>query len=1002
MVHGKQCMNRPVIRKLISPVMMAVFFLLCWLFIIQFHHYQVYLQKTMERYIEEIPGRINRLIHEQAKGLGGTVETLVYQKNLREALHNEDADYLLTRYRYLYQIFENNFGITHFYFHNAERVNLLRLHKPEKNGDLVDRFTAKEAEETRKASWGIELGPLGTFTLRYVKPVYYQGELAGYIELGKEIEEVLGTIASAPEIGLAVIIRKELLSRQQWESGMSFLKRKTHWDAMEDQVLIYYSEEINPEELASFLEEQIDNRYEDFHSIEMRGRASHLAAVPFLDVSGRVTGDLIILHDYSNEKDIFSRFILINGSVTLVILILAYIFFRSLLKKTDAIIQDQQNKLVDQSLFIKSLLDSASTPIFYKGGNGKYIGCNRAFEDFLDLPEAKLIGKTDRDIMGEDYYRVHTNKDRELFSGGGNQAYQCELKTKANVRSVIFNKAVFRDSSGKQAGLVGVITDITEQKEIEEELRDAKIAAEAAAQAKTLFLANMSHEIRTPMNGVLGMTELLRDTPLDTDQREYTDIIYNSAGALLTVIDDILDFSKIETGRLELDKIDFDLRTTVESVNDLLSLKAHKKGLEYLCIIDQAVPRYLRGDPGRIRQILINLLGNSIKFTKDGEVALHIEGKGETDTTCFVRFSVRDSGIGMTKEQQEHLFKPFTQADSSITRKYGGTGLGLTISYRLCGMMGGELKAESEPGKGTEFSFTLPLEKSGKTPAAREPRDELVLKGVRVLIVDDNDNNQKILSKELKKWGSHPVSVTNGDDALESLRQGIEDGDPYRIAVIDFQMPGMDGAELGGNIKGQTGISKTELILMTSMAERGAAKKMKQIGFRGYLTKPIKESIFKQALLECLLHHSEKDPDQQFITKYTIAEQNEYKNRVLLVEDNPINQKVSVHVLRKLGYKADVASNGAQALEALEKNSYQLVLMDIQMPGMDGFEATKKIRQKEKMEKKPQIPIIAMTAHALDGYREECIAAGMNDYIAKPVKAEKLKRLINKYITAPD
>lgn len=978
--------------------MFTVLLLLLWLFVIQFHHHVRYLVKSAEQDARNVPGTIHAYIQEQAKGLGETAEALIHNRFLKEALYRLDREALINEYADIYQTFNEKYGITHFYFHTPERINLLRLHNPGRYGDFINRFTAQAAESSGSDSWGIELGPLGTFTLRYVKPVYYRNRLAGYLEIGKEIEELLSITAEPEDLSIAVSIEKKLLQRDTWETYMKKMGRNPQWHLIDDYVLIYYSSGINQELLGRSLN---TGRRTNFHryTLSENGRTMYYITVPVEDAAGREVGDIIIVRDYTELKRTFIVFLLINGTVTILVIGGAYIFFRRLLRRTDRLITLQQGELANQTLFINTLLNSASAPIFYKDTEGCYLGCNKAFEDFIGLPQAEIIGKTARDISPPSLGQVYRDRDRELFLSGGNQVYESEVKTPDGIKNVLFHKAVFSDAQGKQAGLVGVITDITGQKRIEEELRSAKKAAEAAAETKSQFLANMSHEIRTPMNGIMGMTELLKGTPLEEEQREYTDVISSSANALLTVIDDILDFSKIEAGKLDIELIDFDLRTTVDSVNNLLSPRAQEKGLEYICIFDSSLPAYLQGDPGRIRQILINLLGNAVKFTNSGEITLKIEAENGDDSAeaCPVRFTVEDTGIGIEQERINHLFEAFTQADNSITRRYGGTGLGLAISNRLCGMMGGKLEVKSEPGKGTVFQFVIPFLKSSKEVSVPSDIPPDVLKGKRILVVDDNETNRKILSGELKGWGCSVGLEEAGEAALKVLKKDQNEGNPWDGVILDLQMPGMDGAELGRRIKSEPGISSLVMIIMTSITQRGAAKEMEAAGFCGYLTKPVKSSVLWETLVECLFPVSGNRP-APLVTKHTAAERINQKTRILLVEDNVINQRVTVEVLKKIGYRADVASEGKEAIEALKKHPYSLVLMDIQMPGMDGFEATGLIRENTDGILNPDVPIIAMTAHALKGYREECISAGMNDYISKPVKTDQLKKVISRYI----
>jgi PAS domain S-box-containing protein len=642
-------------------------------------------------------------------------------------------------------------------------------------------------------------------------------------------------------------------------------------------------------------------------------------------------------------------------------------------------------EILRQKRYFEALVKNSPVAIVTLNMKNHIVACNPAFENLFGYTQEEVMGKNLDDLVVCDAlhsealgYTKHVLEGEVVHITSRRQR-----KDGTPIDVELFGVPVI--VSGRQVGVLGLYHDITE-------LVRARVEAEQADRAKSDFLANMSHEIRTPMNGVIGMLELALDTQLTAEQRDYLKTSLESAESLLALLNDILDFSKIEARHLDLDMIDFNLRTMVEGVVDSQAQRAHDKGLEIACFVHHEVPARLRGDPSRLRQILVNLVGNAVKFTEHGEVVLRVEAVSDNTNHVTLCFSVQDTGIGIPPERLAVIFDRFVQGDSSTTRKYGGSGLGLAISKQLVELMGGEMGISSDgAGKGSTFWFTVTLEKQPPrgTSSLAAP---LELRDLPVLVVDDNATNRTILTKMVEGFGCRVKAASRGADVLETLRSAANIGEPYRLVLMDMEMPDMDGEQTTQAIKRDPMLREVSIVILTSLGRRGDAGRFEALGCAGYLVKPVKLQQLFDALLAVLGQKREKTQPPHIVTSHSISEQRRQELHILLAEDNPTGRKLVETLLQKAGFSVDVVENGVQAFQAVKEGRYDLVFMDGQMPEMDGFEATKQIRQWETDGQ--HTPIIALTAHAMKGDRELCLEAGMDDYLPKPIDPQEMFKKI--------
>ena len=684
------------------------------------------------------------------------------------------------------------------------------------------------------------------------------------------------------------------------------------------------------------------------------------------------------------------------GVSGIILVTLAVLAFSSLTSVLDRRMAAQRMQLSASEARYQHLVERSRAGIYRSTLDGQLLECNTAF--------ARIFGYATREeCLAAPLSGAYANPDdRVAFVSALTEQkslsdYEARLIDRMGRSVWILETATLHTEGDGEASVVeGTIYDITQRKDAEAALRTAMEAAEEANRAKSEFLANMSHEIRTPMNGIVGMTELALETELTAEQREYLETVRSSADALLGVINDILDFSKIEARRLDIDLVDFDVRTLVEETVRTLAPRAHAKNLELACRIAPNVPPALGGDPTRVRQILLNLLGNAVKFTESGEVVLDVESAAIDGGRARITFTTIDTGIGIAPDKHATIFEPFTQADATTTRRFGGTGLGLTISSRLAALMGGTIGVESEVGVGTRFTVALPFEIRPALAPTAKTHDRRALHGIHVLVVDDNATNRRILQETLTGWGMHPTLVDGGHAAIRALEKAVADGRPFPLALIDFQMPELDGFGLAEIIKTRPELGTPTIMMLSSVGYRASADHLRDIGIASYLTKPVRQPVLVDAMLSVLA-----STPRHAVSAGTASPAAAPRSlRVLVAEDNDVNARLVTALLEKRGHACVRVVNGKQAVAAAASGGLDLVLMDVQMPEMDGLDATATIRRAEEATGQ-HVPIIALTAHAMTGDREACLAAGADGYIAKPINAKQLFGLIDSLMSKP-
>ena len=1006
---------QPVLRALMGPFWVFIVLMMLGTSLLLRHQAHLFLNEIFYRRILEIDNAVKAAVMHNERTLRTAALALADDTCVQKALRDGDRETLAAHWDVFYHRSQGGAEFSRFAFFDRDRQVMTRFHA-EGAEDALLTYGGGENNSGTGVEAGLAVGAEGVLINRVVQPIREQGELIGFLELGTDVSSIVASLHTWGDADIGLYLQKNDVDRALYEQRMRRTGRSPEWDRLPYRLEAWHSRQRLPE----FLVPVLSPRHIQAGDLEWRhdNERWRISSTAIVGASGQAIGDWFVFVNASvyRAKNSAANFIAGVGALVLLLLLFGIIYY--LLRRTDLGIRVQQTRLTASEARYRQIFESSPDAYFTFFG-GRFTDCNQAAVQFLGRDAAEIVGVELAALVPET--QPSGQDSVALFAAHATQAI---VEGQARFEMVVQHRddediwvdvslAALPEMSAqkKQAGVLVAWRDITARRRYEVELREMNLSleesmarinalmghAEKANLAKSLFLANMRHEIRTPQNGVIGMAGLLLDSPLSDEQLRYAQTIFNSGQNLLFLLNDILDYSKIEAGRVEMETLDFDLRRVIDDFVSLHSVRAHMKGLDFFCAVDPKVPNALRGDPGRLRQILDNLAGNAVKFTHHGKIAVRVQVAAMDARSVALHFQVSDTGIGISEAQLPRLFEKFYQADLSTTRQYGGTGLGLSISQQLVEQMGGQIQVHSRPKKGTTFGFTVRFSLTGAVPKPQSspPEDG----DQRVLVLDADTDVREALAQQLHHWGKVVAATAHVAEAERWIQQSADLEQGYAAMFLDAATAGERLPALLQQVREGFAHAPPRLVLMRAMGQHVDAEQRQRDGVDAALTKPLRYADLRQSLRGMLPKWTE---DTSVSPPFVLSEFRQRVGRILLAEDNITNQQVALALLDKLGMRADAVANGLEAIKALETIPYDLVFMDCQMPEMDGFSAASHIRDPGSAVLDHHIPIIAMTAHAMAEDREHCLRVGMSDFVSKPVSLKALALVLERWLPPPD